>query len=755
MPHGAIRFPFGKCHVCQDQATGVHYGVATCEGCKGFFKRSTIRGEKYKCFFGGQCEITPQNRNRCKSCRFRLCLESGMSLEAVKMGRIPKLEKERALELASQEGNLIEEININKKVKGQKNSDSKNSKKDLQETKLFYNSNTAQMGQESSFSIAKENHQMFYHSEAAGMPSRSFNCISPPNSEMFSDPGKHRMVEQKSTDSSSDSFKSDPLLECASSPEDGNVWAPHPSYPPTVFESSRNIIPSTSSSLPESFGMRPPVSIETSTCFAKFKTEFPPFSDSGTHRNPSDRTSSGSVEDWDHQRPCGSQSLHSSNHTNPSACFSSSHKERRDVQCSTASGSMDYDEIMKGRLFPTAEVGSFYDDRRNNASLSPAVTNPHYNSSSSNEAMVWENEILGKLQLNDNSFKTEINTSEVYSPIRNHYKYLCDVEQFGMYNRLPLYIRTLQQLDICQRNGMLLKLLEVPSDMIDKICKSLAMEDKYAVSKEGVNMGKDSTFLIQGTLLRLKHSMDLLWKPIWLMRQFIRQGLSNEPCSFEFTGVEEESMKENWPALMQSVAFYNDVIIGFAFACPGFRNLQPDLKEYLTKRAYFDIWVLTMADFCIDGRCLFPLPNGKVYTNCTMKKILKEKTFMEIQSVLEKINKCQLCDLEIGLMCAILLIDADDDNLTGNSNMNLEPLRTLHSHYLDILATVISKIHTTQTTKRLRDIFSLTPLIKKLSTRLQLQITSYGVEQIPDEDSLQTIAMNTEASVEKVQALCD
>lgn len=34
MPHGAIRFPFGKCHVCQDQATGVHYGVATCEGCK-------------------------------------------------------------------------------------------------------------------------------------------------------------------------------------------------------------------------------------------------------------------------------------------------------------------------------------------------------------------------------------------------------------------------------------------------------------------------------------------------------------------------------------------------------------------------------------------------------------------------------------------------------------------------------------------------------------------------------------------------
>jgi hypothetical protein len=73
---------FGKCKVCNDEATGVHYGVSTCEGCKGFFKRTTLRTEEYFCRYENSCIITPQTRNRCKYCRFLKCLESGMSTES-------------------------------------------------------------------------------------------------------------------------------------------------------------------------------------------------------------------------------------------------------------------------------------------------------------------------------------------------------------------------------------------------------------------------------------------------------------------------------------------------------------------------------------------------------------------------------------------------------------------------------------------------------------------------------------------------
>ena len=83
-------FQFGNCKICEDKASGIHYGVASCEGCKGFFKRSIGKHAKYKCKGGkSKCAVTAKDRKKCKHCRWNSCINAGMSTESIKMGRIP------------------------------------------------------------------------------------------------------------------------------------------------------------------------------------------------------------------------------------------------------------------------------------------------------------------------------------------------------------------------------------------------------------------------------------------------------------------------------------------------------------------------------------------------------------------------------------------------------------------------------------------------------------------------------------------
>ncbi|XP_064155643.1 nuclear receptor subfamily 1 group D member 1-like isoform X2 [Anguilla rostrata] len=87
------------CKVCGDIASGFHYGVHACEGCKGFFRRSIQQNINYKmCVKKENCLIMRMNRNRCQHCRFKKCLSVGMSRDAVRFGRIPKREKQRLLD---------------------------------------------------------------------------------------------------------------------------------------------------------------------------------------------------------------------------------------------------------------------------------------------------------------------------------------------------------------------------------------------------------------------------------------------------------------------------------------------------------------------------------------------------------------------------------------------------------------------------------------------------------------------------------
>uniref|UniRef100_A0A183BIU5 Nuclear receptor domain-containing protein n=1 Tax=Globodera pallida TaxID=36090 RepID=A0A183BIU5_GLOPA len=83
------------CKVCGDKSSGVHYGVITCEGCKGFFRRSQNSPVNYQCARQKCCTVDRVSRNRCQFCRLKKCLELGMSREAVKFGRMSKKQREK------------------------------------------------------------------------------------------------------------------------------------------------------------------------------------------------------------------------------------------------------------------------------------------------------------------------------------------------------------------------------------------------------------------------------------------------------------------------------------------------------------------------------------------------------------------------------------------------------------------------------------------------------------------------------------
>ncbi|CAG7727045.1 unnamed protein product [Allacma fusca] len=86
------------CRVCGDKASGFHYGVHSCEGCKGFFRRSIQQKIQYRpCTKNQQCSILRVNRNRCQYCRLKKCIAVGMSRDAVRFGRVPKREKAKIL----------------------------------------------------------------------------------------------------------------------------------------------------------------------------------------------------------------------------------------------------------------------------------------------------------------------------------------------------------------------------------------------------------------------------------------------------------------------------------------------------------------------------------------------------------------------------------------------------------------------------------------------------------------------------------
>uniref|UniRef100_H2YY61 Nuclear receptor n=2 Tax=Ciona savignyi TaxID=51511 RepID=H2YY61_CIOSA len=109
------------CVVCGDKATGYHYRCITCEGCKGFFRRTVQKGlhQAYQCKQDEKCKINKVSRNQCQLCRYKKCITTGMATDLVlnedkRLAKRRLIERNRQLRRHKDLGHVIETWKSNK-----------------------------------------------------------------------------------------------------------------------------------------------------------------------------------------------------------------------------------------------------------------------------------------------------------------------------------------------------------------------------------------------------------------------------------------------------------------------------------------------------------------------------------------------------------------------------------------------------------------------------------------------------------------
>jgi hypothetical protein len=87
---GILQLPaVPKCSICSADSTGIHFGVEACAACSAFFRRTVVLNKNYVCPKDGKCPFNHDSPTgqKCRSCRFKKCLEVGMDRNAVQHRR--------------------------------------------------------------------------------------------------------------------------------------------------------------------------------------------------------------------------------------------------------------------------------------------------------------------------------------------------------------------------------------------------------------------------------------------------------------------------------------------------------------------------------------------------------------------------------------------------------------------------------------------------------------------------------------------
>ncbi|XP_063417104.1 uncharacterized protein LOC134699436 [Mytilus trossulus] len=679
MPIGAIPFPFGKCKICKDKATGVHYGVATCEGCKGFFKRSIPKAHKYKCFFGGQCDISPKNRNRCKSCRFNMCLQFGMSIDAVKMGRIPKTEKEKALAEAADETTPDQ---INNFLQSEEYSSS-------------FSQNVCSMEQRHSFT------------------SQKVCAVIPQSLERNLEEGNHMHVQHMNTLENGEIETNSKVLNHHDFHERSEIEQnfkerlqncqefQEKSQNDRNFENWRNPRNSANENcqnLPMDFQ----------------KTEFSEMSWQTLQKghipalqNPSSQHNSTSSINSLSQR-------HSTDDIIPSSFSAVSETCDKNMHESNSQNGQSFSnnhDVLRPSTFssPNSDV-----QMTTCGPNIPSTSKVHFSSIVIEELVrqvLEKPEVTQILHERSNSLSSKSSTSigegqldalrlaEVSSPNEDNTNNAVTYNMFDAENLASRQIGNVQQINF-DMNGT-------------------EVEKSEEVAKE-------SKELIDVTLERFKAPVDLLFHYQAFNKECYKKYKSGE-WKVPMTNTDREELKFIWNQLMEGVKYYNEQVMGFASKTPGFSKFTMADQEKLTMNAYMEIWMMINSEFLCENESYVLLNNTKVfYSKATMKMILGEELTTLMLDFGRKFSQYNLSDTEIGLLSAIRLTNPDVENLEEKDKVEL-----LNSHFLDIFASMFNK--RPHSSRMALSLFQYMSVLKTITQLQQEAIFNFSLDSPPVE----------------------
>ncbi|XP_050409770.1 nuclear receptor subfamily 1 group D member 2 [Patella vulgata] len=737
MPVGAIPFPFGDCRICNDKATGVHYGVATCEGCKGFFRRSIPKGEKYKCFFGGQCIISPQNRNRCKACRFKKCLDRGMAIDAVKMGRIPKIEKEKALEAARH----IPEEHMDV-----------SSPEHFQDRETNFQNNHSHLADGTQTINIKEESEMTY-------PSCDKHNVFSNSSYTHNHLDTYNDIQITSL-STWDSFPPVPQVL-----EDQQVK--HDSKYPAGSSSSSSLYENSGFSHIPRNTFTP--SSDESSCSTSSRSHYSPDVMKVLFDQAVERRGGKHIKDRILQHLAENCTI---------GQYNSNLKVLQDVGIQSISEDENDDSILEMKSWPqcrnyeredsvtalNGQLISSMDCDDNRAYISQPTPDLHQlkvyngnNQTANDSASLFyppeQKEELDLSVLSDPQ-PSNLHTMPNYSTTNTGHHHHQQEPSRTNDNPMPT-IPSLQGIQYSETdhnshsstNSRMDSHSSVSDTLFDDHEKPQAepvldmeyyikltghkrytMEDIYAMIKRSNNKRLEMADWMTKTVTQIEKAMDT-YHVVLRETRISNQHFFKEKKTLPVEVKTEESLKEVWQLLMHGLSLVNKRIIGFCNSVPGFTSVCAEDQQPMLKHAYYSIWMLTISEFFIDGEIYLKFPNGRHYTRFWMENFLGKERVKHFFSFADKFNHLKLTELEVGILSAIKLMSYDDENLVLE---NSQSVQILHYHYVDILVQLIGFSHPNTTCETLLDIFNLFPQLSYINQVQKDMAASFMVTKHPN-----------------------